>query len=192
VVIKSKSGSDCKLQFGTNHLGHFLLTGLLIDLIKNTKDSRIVNVSSTAHKTGNINFDDLNWEKRKYNDWKAYGDSKIANIYFTYELIRRLDEKGNNPVVAAAHPGWTATELQRNASLFRFLNNFFAQGIDMGALPTLYAVVGPDVKSGDYFGPSGFMEMRGYPKKVETNELSKNEEIATRLWDVSEKLTSVI
>jgi NAD(P)-dependent dehydrogenase (short-subunit alcohol dehydrogenase family) len=187
----SKTADGFELQFGTNHLGHFLLTGLLIDLIIKTKDSRIVNISSTAHKSGNIIFDDLNWEKRKYNGWKGYGDSKLANIYFTYELARKLANKGNNPVVAAAHPGWTATELQRHVSLFRFLNTFFAQGIDMGALPTLYAAVAADVQSGDYFGPSGFMEMRGYPKKAETNELSKNEKIAQRLWAVSEELTGI-
>jgi hypothetical protein len=96
-----------------------------------------------------------------------------------------------NPVVAAAHPGWTATELQRHAGLLDFLNNFFAQDITMGALPTLYAAVGPDVKSGDYFGPSGFMEMKGYPKKTETSELSKDEHIAKKLWDISEELTGV-
>lgn len=187
----SKTADGFELQFGTNHLGHFLLTGLLINLIKKTQNSRIVNVSSSAHKAGNLNFDDLNWEKRKYNDWKAYGDSKIANIYFTNELARKLTSKGNNPVVAAAHPGWTATELQRHVSLFRFLNTFFAQGIDMGALPTLYAAVAAEVQSRDYFGPSGFMEMRGYPKKAETKELSKNEEVAQKLWAVSEELTGM-
>ena len=144
-----------------------------------------------AHKYGNIQFDDLNWENRKYKPMSSYGDSKIANIYFTKELASKLARDRKNPVVAAAHPGWTATELQRHAGLFDFLNNFFAQNVVMGALPTLYAAVGPDVKNGDYFGPSGFMEMRGYPKKVESNELSKDTSIAKKLWDVSETLTGV-
>jgi len=187
----SKTQDGFEMQFGTNHLGHFVLTGQLIDLIKNTPNSRIVNVSSAAHKQGNLNFDDLNWEHRKYKPMKSYGDSKIANIYFTYELGRRVEKNGKNPVVAAAHPGWTATELQRHVGIFEFLNNFFAQDITMGALPTLYAAVGPDVKNGDYFGPSGFMEMKGYPKKVKANELSKNEHIAQKLWDISEELTGV-
>jgi len=187
----SKTADGFELQFGTNHLGHFALTGLLIDLIQSTSNSRIVNVSSGAHKYGNLNFQDLNWENRKYKPMKSYGDSKIANMYFTYELNRKLEQNGNNPIVAAAHPGWTATELQRHAWLVDFLNNFFAQDITMGALPTLYAAVGADVKSGDYFGPSGFMEMRGYPQKVKSNELSQNEEIAEKLWDVSEDLTGV-
>jgi NAD(P)-dependent dehydrogenase (short-subunit alcohol dehydrogenase family) len=187
----SKTEDGFELQFGTNHLGHFALTGLLFDLIKNTLNSRIVNVSSAAHKYGNLNLQDLNWEKRKYKPMNSYGDSKIANMYFTYKLGRKLEQNGKNPIVAAAHPGWTATELQRHAGLFNFLNNFFAQDTTMGALPTLLAAVGDDVKSGDYFGPSGFMEMRGYPKKVESNELSKNEEIAQKLWDVSEELTGV-
>jgi hypothetical protein len=105
------------------------------------------------------------------------------------ELGRRLEKTGNIPIVAAAHPGWTATELQRHAGGFRFLNPVLAQDIFMGALPMLYAAVGPDVKSGDYFGPAGFMEMRGYPKKVKSNNLSKDAEIAQKLWKVSEELT---
>lgn len=187
----SKTADGFELQFGTNHLGHFALTGLLIDLIKETKDSRIVTVSSGAHQYGKLDFDDLNWEKRKYKAWRAYGDSKIANLYFTYQLDRKLKEKNHTTLATASHPGWTATELQRHSGLASFLNRFFAQGIDMGALPTLYAAVGPDVKSGDYFGPSGFKEMKGYPKKVASNELSHDEAIAKRLWDVSEELTGV-
>ncbi len=187
----SKTQDGFELQFGTNHLGHFALTAQLIDLIKSTPNSRIVNVSSNAHKMGNLDFDDLNWENRKYKSMKSYGDSKIANIYFTYELARGIDRTSEGPVVACAHPGWTATELQRHTGVFEFLNTFFAQDIPMGALPTLYAALGSDVKSGDYFGPSGFMEMRGYPKRVETNQLSKDEKIAKKLWDVSEELTGV-
>ncbi len=185
----SKTADGFELQFGTNHLGHFALTGLLIDLINKTPDSRIVNESSGAHNYGELDFDDLNWESRPYKKMKAYADSKIANIYFTYELQRRLEEAGSNTIVTAAHPGWTATELQRHTSLFSFLNPFFAQDITMGALPTLYAAVGPDVKGGDYYGPSGWREIKGYPKKVESNKLSHDDKIAAKLWEVSEALT---
>jgi NAD(P)-dependent dehydrogenase (short-subunit alcohol dehydrogenase family) len=187
----SKTSDGFELQFGTNHLGHFALTGLLLDLIRSTPDSRIVNVSSGAHNYGDLDLDDLNWERRSYKKMKSYGDSKIANLYFTYELQKRLDKDGGNPLVTAAHPGWTATELQRHAGIIRFLNNFFSQDITMGALPTLYAAVGPDVKGNDYYGPSGWREMKGYPKKVESNELSHNEEIARKLWEVSEELSGV-
>lgn len=187
----SKTEDGFELQMGTNHFGHYALTGHLFDLLKNTPGSRIVNISSAGHNFGNIDFDDLHWEKREYKPMNSYGDSKIANLYFTYELSRRLEKDGGNPMITAAHPGWTATDLQRHAGLFRFLNPFLAQDITMGALPTLYAAVGPDAQSGDYYGPKGWREMRGYPKKVESNELSKDESIAKKLWDVSKRLTGV-
>ncbi|MBU0983279.1 MAG: SDR family NAD(P)-dependent oxidoreductase [candidate division Zixibacteria bacterium] len=187
----SKTADGFELQFGTNHLGHFALTGLLMDLLLKTSGSRIVNVSSGAHKYGTIDFSDLAWETRKYKPWKAYGDSKIANLYFTFELARRLKSNKQDVIVAAAHPGWTATDLQRHSGFIEYLNSFFAQGIEMGALPTLYAAVGPDVQSGDYYGPSGFIEMRGFPKKVSGNALSQDKAIAGRLWEVSENLTGV-
>jgi NAD(P)-dependent dehydrogenase (short-subunit alcohol dehydrogenase family) len=122
---------------------------------------------------------------------KSYGDSKIANLYFTNELQRRLHDVGSNTLVTASHPGWTATELQRHVGLLGFLNHFFSQDITMGALPTLYAAVGEDVKGCDYFGPSGWKEMKGYPKKVESNKLSHDKEIAQKLWEVSEELTGI-
>jgi NAD(P)-dependent dehydrogenase (short-subunit alcohol dehydrogenase family) len=187
----SKTADGFELQFGTNHLGHFALTGLLMDLIINTESSRVVNVSSASHKSGKIDFDDLDWEKRTYKKMRAYGDSKIANIYFTYELQRILEKAGSKTIAVASHPGWTATELQRHVGFVNFLNRFFSQGIDMGALPTLYAAIAPDVKGGDYYGPAGWLEMRGYPKKVESNKLSHDTEIARRLWEVSEKLTGI-
>ena len=187
----SKTADGFELQFGTNHLGHFALTGHLLDLLISTEGSRVVNVSSFVEKRGNINFGDLSWEKRKYKTQQAYCDSKIANIYFTYELQRKLKEKNHRTLVTASHPGWTATELQRHTGIINFLNPFFAQDITMGALPTLYAALGPDVKSGDYFGPSGFMEVKGYPKKVKSNKLSHNKEIAKKLWKVSEELTGI-
>jgi hypothetical protein len=144
-----------------------------------------------AHTYGNLDLEDLNWEKRSYKKARSYGDSKIANLYFTYELQKKLEKSGIKTLVTAAHPGWTATELQRHSGFICFLNNFFSQNITMGALPTLLAAVGEDVKGGDYYGPSGWREMKGYPKKVESNDLSHNEEIAGKLWDISEEMTGV-
>lgn len=186
-----KTTDGFELQFGTNHLGHFALTGHLMELIQNTPNSRIVNVSSGAHNYGKINFDDLTWDKRRYKAMRAYGDSKIANLYFTYELHNRLGDENPNPVATAAHPGWTATELQRHSGLFNFLNSFFAMPIEQGALPTLRAATDNNVQTGDYFGPDGFREMKGYPVKVKSNRLSHNEKITKQLWSVSEELTGV-
>jgi NAD(P)-dependent dehydrogenase (short-subunit alcohol dehydrogenase family) len=140
---------------------------------------------------GNLDFADLNWEKRKYNTQRAYGDSKLANIYFTYELARRLNADGNTPKVTAAHPGYTATELQRHSRLFSFLNNFLAQGVEMGTLPTLRAAFDEDAKAGDYFGPSGFMHSRGYPVKHPSNERSHDADAARELWRRSEEMTGI-
>ncbi len=187
----SKTVDGFEIQLGTNHFGHFALTGLLLNLLISKGGSRIVNVSSTGHKFGKINFEDLHWEKRKYKTRQAYYDSKIANIYFTYELARKLKENNHHTIAVASHPGWTTTELQRYSFFLRFMNNFVGQNITMGALPTLYAAVASDVNSSDYYGPSGFMEFRGYPKKVESNKLSHNEEIAQRLWNLSEELTAI-
>lgn len=186
---KTKDGFE--LQMGTNHLGHFALTLQLIDIIESTTNSRIVNVSSGAHKFGNIEFDDLNWEERKYKAWKAYGDSKIANLYFTKELAKRMSQKDKRVLVTASHPGWTATELQRYSGLLEFLTKFFAMPSEQGALTTLRATFDEDAENGDYYGPDGFQEWRGYPVKVEMNALAKDEYIAKRLWDISEKLTDV-
>ncbi len=188
---ESKTADGFELQFGTNHLGHFALTGLLLDLILKTENSRIVTVSSGASGAGNLDFDDLNWEKRKYKRMKTYGDSKIANLYFTYMLQEKLGKARSKTIALASHPGWTGTELQRHVGIANFLNRFFSQNIDMGALPTLMAATAPDVAGSDYYGPSGWKEMKGYPKKVDSNELSHDKDIAKKLWDVSEELTKV-
>ena len=185
---RTKDGFE--LQFGTTHLGHFALTALLSDVIFNTPDSRIVNLSSNAHKMKGFDIDDVNWEKRKYKRWNAYAASKISNLYFTYELKKRIEAAGKNTIVAAAHPGWSNTELQRHSSIFEF-GNILAQPASMGALPALYAGISPDVKSGDYYGPSGWSEWRGFPKKVESNSPSHNKENAYNLWLLSEKLTHI-
>ncbi|HES59402.1 MAG: SDR family NAD(P)-dependent oxidoreductase [Calditrichaceae bacterium] len=187
----SRTKDEFELQFGTNHLGHFALTGLLLDVIQKTNNSRIVNVSSSAHRYGNINFDDLNWGKRSYRKWRAYGDSKIANLYFTYELQRKFEQSGVDIIAAAAHPGITMTDLQRHSKIIEFFSGFVAMKSKQGALPTLRAAVDESARSGDYFGPDGFQQMRGFPIKVRSNKLSYNIEIAKKLWDVSEKLTGV-
>ena len=187
----SKTQEGFELQLGTNHLGHFALTGLLIDIMMRSGSGRVVNVSSMAHKTGRIDFADLQWDTRQYKPWQAYGDSKIANLYFTSELQRRLQEKGAAVKVTAAHPGWTATDLQRNSGIVRFLNNFFAQKPKAGAWPTLLAAVDSTASGGEFYGPEGFMEMKGHPKKVKTSKLAQDQSIAARLWDVSEQLTAV-
>ncbi|NNF00789.1 MAG: SDR family NAD(P)-dependent oxidoreductase [Pyrinomonadaceae bacterium] len=187
----SKTADGFELQFGTNHLGHFALTAQLLDVLNQTENSRIVNVASGAHKFADFDLNDLNWEKRSYSRMKSYGASKIANLYFTYELQRRLSAAGSATIATAAHPGWTATELQRHNGLFELLNSFFAQDISMGALPTLRAAIDEEAKGGDYFGPDGFMEMRGYPVKVDSNTESKDEAIAKKLWEISEEMTGV-
>src|SRR5258708_5786498 len=146
---KTKQGHE--QQFGINHLGHFALTGLLLDMLNSTHGARIVTVSSTSHQFGIINFDDLNWE-RHYPPQRAYGQSKLANLLFTYELQRRLAAAGQSTLAVAAHPGWTATNLQQHASIIQRLNPIFAQTTDMGALPTLYAATAPDVQGGAYYG----------------------------------------
>ncbi len=186
----SKTAQGFEQQFGVNHLGHFALTGLLLDLLNATPGARIVTVSSGAHLFGSIHFEDLNWE-RGYRPQRAYGQSKLANLLFTYELQRKLEAAGLGTLAVAAHPGWTATNLQQHAGSFQMLNPIFAQSTAMGALPTLYAATAPAVQGGEYFGPSGLMEMRGYPKKVGSNARSRDEAVARRLWQVSEDLTQV-
>ena len=187
----TKTVDGFELQMGTNHLGHFALTLQLLEVINNTHNARIVNVSSSAHRYGNISFEDLTWEQRKYKPWRAYGDSKIANLYFTNELGKRLEQSDKKVLVTSAHPGWTATDLQRHSGMFDYLNQFFAMTIEQGALPTLRAAFDSAAKNGDFFGPDGFMEMKGHPIKVEPKTLAKDESVGKKLWDVSEELTNV-
>ncbi len=179
-----------EMQFGTNHLGHFALTGLFWDMLVKTPGSRVVNVSSGAHRAGRMAWDDLQ-SKKSYSPFGAYSQSKLANLLFTYELQRRLDRAGIQTVATAAHPGWTATNLQAHSGVAGFLNPFFGQKPPMGALPTLYAATAPDVVPNGYYGPDGFLEMKGYPKRTESNTRSHDLEAAKRLWAVSEDLTAV-
>jgi NAD(P)-dependent dehydrogenase (short-subunit alcohol dehydrogenase family) len=187
---RHETADGFEMQFGTNHLGHFALTGQLLDLIESTDGGRVVNVSSMAHRRGKVDFANINSEKR-YNAWEAYGLSKISNLYFTYEMQRKLDKAGKKTRVLAAHPGWTQTNLQKHSGFANFLNPFLAQKVDMGTLPQLMAAVQPDIKGGEYYGPKGFMEMKGYPVQVDSIPSTKDIGIAARLWDESEKMTGI-
>ena len=189
-VPKGKTVDGFEMQIGTNHLGHYALSGLLIEMLKTTQNARVVTVSSYAHVMGKINFDDLNSEK-SYQRWSAYGRSKLANVLFGYELQRRLAANGHPPISLVVHPGYAATNLQRNTGLFSFANYFFAQSQEMGALPTLYAATSADIQGGEYIGPDGLMGQRGYPQVARSSRASHNEQVAKRLWEVSEELTGV-
>ena len=187
---KTKDGFE--VQFGANHLGHFALTGQLINTIRTTPNARVVNVSSTAHRmgTGTINFDDLHSEK-EYKAMPAYAQSKLANLLFTRQLNHFFGNSGIDAIATSAHPGWTATNLLVNAGFFKLLNPIFAQKMPMGALPTLYAAV-ENLEANAYAGPSGWQEMRGYPKLVDMTDSAKDDALAKQLWDVSTELTGVI
>jgi len=188
----SRTADGFELQFGTNHLGHFALTNLLLPDIT----GRVVTVSSTGHRIGTIDFDDLNWERRRYQAWRAYGQSKLANLLFTAELQRRLEDAGSPVLATAAHPGYAATNLQfrsgrRSLDIMSSIGNrLFAQDEDGGALPTLYAATA-DIAGNGFAGPGGFMEQRGAPKLVGRRHTAQDAGVARRLWDVSEELTGV-
>jgi len=184
---------DFELQFGTNHLGHFALTGLLLDLVMASPGSRVVTVSSGAHRFGRIDFDDLQ-SKANYRRARAYGQSKLANLLFTFELQRRLHASGSATIAVAAHPGSSNTELSRHfasAGVMKAIGPVMGQSAAMGALPTLRAATDPAVQGGEYYGPRGPLEQRGYPKRVGSNKRSQDLAVAQRLWDVSEHLTGV-
>ena len=193
VPTRETTQDGFEMQFGTNHLGHFALTGQLLDNILPVEGSRVVTVSSFGHRIlARIHFDDLQLE-RKYNRVEAYGQSKLANLLFTYELQRRFKLKGDPTVALAAHPGFADTELMRH--LPGFIPDFFwrpfAQPTDMGALPTLRAATDPGAQGGQYYGPDGIGEVQGSPKAVESSKQSHNEDLQRRLWMVSEELTGV-
>jgi NAD(P)-dependent dehydrogenase (short-subunit alcohol dehydrogenase family) len=186
----SRTTEGFELQFGTNHLGHFALSNLLLEHVT----GRVVTVSSTGHRMGRIDFDDLNWERKPYRAWRAYGQSKLANLLFTSELQRRLTAAGSPVLATAAHPGYAATNLQFHSgrrawdALSAIGNRVLAQDEDGGALPTLYAATA-DIPGNSYAGPGGFMEQRGPAKLVGRSGAAKDSEVARRLWDVSEELT---
>jgi len=193
---RQKTADGFELQFGTNHLGHFALTGLLLDRMAGRDDARVVTVSSGAHRMGRIKFDDLQSE-RSYGRWRAYGQSKLSNLLFAFELDRRLRAAGSTVRSLAAHPGYAATNLQFAAAprLDRMVmavgNRLMAQSAEMGALPLLYAATYPGLEGGTYVGPDSFFEQRGHPKPVGTSPAARGEEAARRLWAMSEELTGL-
>ena len=191
----SRTADGFELQFGTNHLGHFALTNLLLPQIT----GRVVTVSSDAHRGGAIDFDDLNWERKRYRPWRAYGQSKLANLLFTSELQRRLTQAGSPVKATAAHPGYAATNLQSHSgsrltafAMERIGNRLIAQDAAGGALPTLYAAVA-DIPGDSFAGPSGpfGLGLRGAPTLVARSAAARDDAVARRLWLVSEELTGV-
>jgi NAD(P)-dependent dehydrogenase (short-subunit alcohol dehydrogenase family) len=190
-----KTVDGYELQFATNHLGHFALSGELIDLLRSTPGSRVVNVSSLAHMIGKMDFSDMMFENGKgYTPAKAYGRSKLANLLFTYELQRRFDSMNTDTIAVAAHPGVSSTNLDRHIGdrgIFSVISKNMSQTSAMGALPSIRACVDPDVKGGQYYGPGNFMNMTGYPILVRSNARSHNKKDAKKLWELSEKLTGV-
>lgn len=200
---RQETADGHELQFGTNHLGHFALTGLLFDQLKKRPDSRVVTVSSNAHKIGRMNFDDLQ-SSRRYRRWSAYGQSKLANLIFAIDLQRRIDAAGLKMKSMAAHPGLSDTNLGSagtgrgngfinlaSTPFLKFSNAFLAQDADHGALPTLYAATVPDLPGGSYIGPDGIGEHRGAPTVVAPRKVVGNEAVAERLWSESVELTGV-
>ncbi|WP_327095260.1 oxidoreductase [Nocardia vinacea] len=190
-VPERRTADGFEMQVGTNHLGHFALTGLLLEKISD----RVVTVSSSAHRAGKIDLDDLNWERRKYRRWSAYGQAKLANLMFAYELQRRLTAAGSSKISVAAHPGYAATELQSHTesildTVMALGNRLLAQSAEMGALPEIYAAT-EQVEPGAFYGPDGWGDMRGYPGLSGSTSASKNEQVARGLWELSEKLTGV-
>jgi NAD(P)-dependent dehydrogenase (short-subunit alcohol dehydrogenase family) len=193
---RRRTADGFELQFGTNHLGHFALTGLLLPLMEGREDARVVTLSSTAHKMGRIAFDNLNGDRR-YFRWNAYGQSKLANLLFALELDRRLRASNSTVKSLAAHPGYAATNLQSAAAplvdrlVMKIGNAVVAQSDEMGALPVLFAATQPGLEGGTYAGPDGPGEQRGHPKVVKASSAARNEQTARRLWDVSADLTGV-
>ncbi|HRY09826.1 MAG: SDR family oxidoreductase [Actinobacteria bacterium] len=197
-----RTADGFETQIGTNHLGHFALTGLLLPRMPiDGGDARVVTVSSGAHRMGSVDVDDLNYERRKYSSWPAYGQSKLANLLFMAELDRRAHAADWTLRSVAAHPGYAATNLQfagpkyaRNPvgkQITRVMNAVMGQSASSGARPQLYAATMPDVRGGEYFGPDGLMESRGAPKRVDPNAAAKDVATAKKLWDLSEQLTGV-
>jgi NAD(P)-dependent dehydrogenase (short-subunit alcohol dehydrogenase family) len=184
-------------QLGTNHLGHFALTGLLLSRLLAAEAPRVVSVSSGAHRIGRINFENLQGERR-YNNWLAYGQSKLANLLFCFELGRRAAAAGTDLLSMAAHPGYAATNLQfagpaawYEKGMMALANHVIAQSAEMGALPTLYAATAPNLPGGSFIGPDGFLEQRGHPQVVSAAGRAYDEAAWRRLWEVSEELTGV-
>jgi NAD(P)-dependent dehydrogenase (short-subunit alcohol dehydrogenase family) len=191
-VPEQRTKDGFEMQIGTNHLGHFALTNLLLPHVRD----RVVVVASGAHRMGSIHLDDLNWERHGYSRWRAYGQSKLANLLFMSELQRRLDEAGSSVRALAAHPGWAATNLQSRTEnvvqnvIMGLANRVWGQSEEMGALPTLYAAT-QDLPGNTYVGPDGLGEQRGHPKIVGRSGAARDMDTAAKLWELSEELTGV-
>lgn len=195
-----RTADGFELQFATNHLGHHALTGLLLPALLAGERPRVVTVSSNLHRRGRIRFDDPNWQ-REYDPWAAYSQSKLANLLFTFELQRRAARAGLGLMALAAHPGYAATGLQirgpqmRASSLSeriaRVSNTLFAQDAAHGALPTVAAAALPEARGGDYWGPAGFLQMRGLPGQATPASNATDAAAAARLWTLSGTLTGV-
>ncbi|MEF8786918.1 MAG: oxidoreductase [Haloarculaceae archaeon] len=201
-IPRRETEDGFEMQLGVNHLGHFALTAQLLEMVVRTDgETRIVSHSSGAHTAGDIDFDDLHREN-SYSKWEAYGQSKLANLLFAYELQRKLDDAGiTDTKSVACHPGYADTNLQYRGpeasgstikyAMMKALNTVAAQPAAQGALPLLYAATAPDVAGGEYYGPGGLMNMRGAPERQESNSASRDEKTAEQLWEVSEELTGV-
>lgn len=193
---RQETADGFEMQFGTNHLGHFALTGLILDRLVGVEGSRVVTVSSNAHRLkAAIHFDDLQWQRR-YSRVGAYGQAKLANLLFTYELQRRLAAANEPTIAVAAHPGASNTELMRNLPAVirpaaKLVTPLLFQSPPMGALPTLRAATDPQVTGGQYYGPDGWQQQRGHPVLVRSSRQSHDEDLQRRLWAVSEELTGV-
>jgi NAD(P)-dependent dehydrogenase (short-subunit alcohol dehydrogenase family) len=199
VPTRRTTNQGFELQFGTNHLGHFALTGLLLPLFVERAGARVVTVSSGNHWAGRIHFDDLHGE-RSYRPYRAYNESKLANVLFFRELDRRLRARGSPAISVGAHPGYTETNLQQagprmgsvplQARALGVLTRVVGQDAEMGALPSLYAATAQGVQGGQYFGPA-YLEFRGPPRRALVSPRGKNDAAARRLWEESEKETGV-
>jgi NAD(P)-dependent dehydrogenase (short-subunit alcohol dehydrogenase family) len=200
-IPRRETAEGFETQFGVNHLGHFALTGLLLDTLARTEgETRVITQSSAAHESGEIDFEDLQHE-RSYDKWEAYGQSKLANVLFAYELDRRLSDTDPDVKSLACHPGYAATELQGRGPamegstarklLMEGANRLVAQSAAMGALPMLYGATASTIEGGEYIGPDGPLGARGYPTRAESSDRSHDRDTAERLWDVSEALTGV-
>ena len=195
---KTITEDGLELHMAANHYGHFVLTGLLLNQLSKAENARIVSISSMGHRFSKIKFKDMNYEKG-YNKLMAYGNSKIANLYFAYELDRKLKEANKSVISVASHPGWTKTNLQTAGGeidnskgqirFWNFLNIFIAQSVDMGVLPQLRAAFDPNAKGGEYFSPEKFLHLSGYPIIKTSNKRSRNTKIAKQFWEISEALT---
>lgn len=192
LVPLQKTVDGFEMHIGTNHLGPFVLTALLLDRLRATPGSRVVNTASMAHRmTPGIDFEDLNFSRKPYKDMDAYGKSKLATLMFTFELDRKLRQANSSIKVVAAHPGYTATNPDYGNFIMRLMTRLMAQAPAMGALPALYAATSPDVSGGDYIGPDGFKQLGGYPAKVDCRAEAQDPRLCARLWNLSEQLTGI-